>query len=306
MPSDDSLSLYEFLQKFPNEESARVYFEKKRWEDGRRCPHCGGDDTVECVDHKPMPYRCRSCRKHFSVRTGTVLSESKVPLHKWLMAIYMMTTARKGIPSTQMARELGVTQKTAWFLAHRIREAWFNRNHDKMSGQVQVDESYFGGKETNKHSVNKLRMGRGYVGKTPFVGIVSDSGKVIAQRIQRVDKKTLHGFIASKVAPGSTVVTDDLASYKGLAGYRHISINHSVGEYIKFKAHTNGIESFWALLKRGYYGIYHYMSTKNLHRYINEFSFRHNISKVSAMEFIGCTLCEAVGKRLTYKELVHG
>lgn len=126
MTQDAELNLYyDFLQNFPNEESARIYFEEKRWGYERRCPHCGSNDTVECADHKPMPYRCRSCRKHFSVRTGTVLSESKVSLRRWLMAIYMMTNVRKGIPSTQMARELGVTQKTAWFVAHRIREAWF-------------------------------------------------------------------------------------------------------------------------------------------------------------------------------------
>lgn len=306
MSSNDSLSLYEFLQNFPDEESSRVYFETKRWGDDRRCPHCGSDNTVECVDHKPMPYRCRSCRKHFSVRTGTVLSESKVPLHKWLMAIYMMTTARKGIPSTQMARELGVTQKTAWFLAHRIREAWFGDGNDRLDGQVQVDECYIGGKETNKHSCKKLRMGRGSVGKSPVVGVVSESGQVIASRVDRVDKKTLHGFIDEHVSPGSVVVTDDLASYKGLRGFSHITVKHSVGEYIKGKAHTNGIESFWALLKRGYYGVYHYMSAKNLHRYIDEFSFRHNTVDISTMQFIERTLRETLGKRLTYKELVHG
>jgi transposase-like protein len=128
----ETVSLYEFFQQFPNEDAARLYFEGKRWKNGIYCAHCGALDVAECKDHIPMAYRCRACRKHFSVRTGTVLAESRLPLHKWLMAIYMMTTAREGIPSTQMARELGITQKSAWFLAQRIRETWFSSKGGDM------------------------------------------------------------------------------------------------------------------------------------------------------------------------------
>jgi transposase-like protein len=305
MNKPETISLYEFFQQFPNEEAARTFFENNRWKGTVSCGHCGSVDIAPCKDQKPMPYRCRDCRQHFSVRTGTVLAESRLPLQKWLMAIYMMTTARKGIPSAQMARELGITQKSAWFLAQRIRETWMASFNGDMGNIVEIDETYIGGKEKNKHNSKKLKAGRGAVGKKAVIGILERNGHVVAMPIDSTDRETLHGIINAAVKKGATVYTDEHRSYLGMEGYNHHSVCHSVGEYVRDQAHTNGVESFWALLKRGYNGIYHHMSPKHLHRYINEFSFRHNTADAGTMAFIEMTIEKMMNRRLTYKELIH-
>lgn len=302
--SPEILSLYEFLKQFPDELSAIDHFEARRWVNGRYCPHCGSVRTVEVKNHKPMPYRCQDCRSHFSVRTGTVLAEGKIGLHKWLVAIYLLHTARKGVSSVQMAKHLGVTQKTAWFLDHRIREAMQVRG-GLFTGPVEVDETFVGGKERNKHAARKLRAGRGAVGKTAVFGIRERGGDVKAFPVSNTDKTTLQASIADNVQPSAAVYSDCHKAYEGLNGhgYDHYTVAHSVGEYVRQQAHTNGIESFWALLKRGYYGIYHSMSEARLHRYVNEFAHRHNAAKLDTLTCIAGTIDGMVGRRLTYAEL---
>lgn len=300
----ETFSIFQFMKMFPTETAAESYFENKRWGAEISCPHCGSYSTSNVKNRNPMPHRCRDCRKHFSVRIGTVLAESKISLQKWLMAIYMLHTSRKGVSSIQMAKELGITQKSAWFLNHRIREAMASRGGllggDKV---VEVDETYIGGKEKNKHAHKKLKAGRGSVGKQPVLGMIERQGKVRAFPIAETKKIDLQCAIVENVRRGSTVYSDCHGAYQNLKGYNHEAVAHSVGEYVRDKAHTNGMESFWAVLKCGYYGIHHHISVKHLHRYVGVFAHRHNTSSNDLIDCLGETVMGMIGKRLSYKDL---
>ena len=303
------ISLVDLFGMFPDDATAEAWFAGTRWPNGPACPHCGSIRVLSGAKHATMPYRCREkgCRKRFSLKTGTVMEASNIGYQKWGIAIYLALTSLKSISSMKLHRDLNITQKSAWHMAHRLRKA-FAENGGAFTGPVEVDESYFGGKRANMSNARRKELGgtgRGAVGKTAVVGVKDRATKrVSAAVVTSTDAATLQGFIMEHTAPGATVYSDDASAYEGLP-YPHETVKHSVGEYVRDMAHTNGVESFWATLKRAHKGVFHKLSPKHLDRYVQEFAGKHNHRDADTADQMRGLVESMDGKRLRYQDLIR-
>ena len=261
----ETISLFELTERFPDEASAERWFIEQRWPDGIRCAFCESDDAKPVPQAKPMPWWCKHCRKYFSIRTKTVMHRSKLPLRKWLFAMYLVATNLKGISSLKLHRDLDISQPAAWFLLHRIRKA-FESGDTLLSGPIEIDEAYLGGTARNRPKHRRL---------TAVVGIRDRSTREIrAMVIPRTTQPHLLLALAMHTARDARVYSDGNPSYRILPN--HQAVRHSVAEYVAGEAHTNGIESFWAMLKRAFHGTFHHFSPKHMGRYINEMATRQS------------------------------
>ena len=293
------MSLIEAMKMFPDDDAAEAWFMRVRWPHGPACPECGSTNVQAGAAHK-MPLRCRErqCRKRFSVRYGTVMQSSKLGYQVWAMAIYLCLTSLKSVSSMKLHRDLNITQKLAWRLAHRLRKAF--EGGGIFVGPVEVDETYMGGRRANMLKSKREHLtGRGAVGKTAIVGAKDRAtNQVRAQVVERTDKAAIHDFVAEHADPETTAYSDEAAVRASLPNL-HEAINHSSSEYARGDVHANGVESFWSMLKRACKGTFHKMSPKHLNRYVREFAAKHNLPDLMAAVVTGMD-----GKQLKYYALI--
>lgn len=294
----EAVNLIEFQEKFATENDCINYLAKARWGEEPICPHCGVVGAYRFKNGKL--FKCKACRKQFTVKVGTIFEDSALPLRKWFLAIYLLTSLKKGLSSIQLSKYVGVTQKTAWFMLQRIRYA-VNTDEFKapLKNQVEGDETYYGGKKKGD------KRGRGSENKKPIFGLAERNGKVLCKAVDNVKSKTIMPIIQENVEVGSTMMTDEYPIYKSLSGkgFKHETVNHRQKEYVRGEAHTNTIEGFWSHLKAGLGAIYIQVSKKHLQKYCDEYAYRYNSRHMKDYERFGSWFgaCE---KRLTYNTLI--
>ena len=302
------ISLIEIMRQFPDDATAEAWFIARRWPNGIACPHCGSVNVQTGAKHKTMPYRCREkeCAKRFSAKTGTVMEASKLGFQVWMVATFLLSTNLKSVSSMKLHRDLNINQRSAWFLAHRLRVALAEKG-GVFAGPVEVDETYFGGRRKNMSNAKRKELagtGCGAVGKTAVIGAKDrETNQVAAKVIERTDAPTLQGFVRTHAAPGATVYSDDAGAYEGLP-FDHETVKHSLAEYVRGDVHTNGIESLWSMMKRAHKGTFHKLSPKHLDRYVQEFAARHNLRDEDTIDIMAAVADGMGGKRLRYRELI--
>ena len=294
----------EAIRYFADPDVCLDFMVQLRWPEGVTCPTCGRQDVRFLEKRRVFECKAKHPRKQFSVKVGTIFEDSHISLDKWLAAIWMIANAKNGISSYEIARTLGVTQKSAWFMLHRIRLAMQTGTFEKLSGEVEVDETYIGGKARNMHPGARKAKGRGTGGKAVVMGLLERHGEVRAQVIPGTKGRTLRPEVLKHVEPGATVYTDELASYRGLdTEYAHMVINHAEA-YAKGNVHTNGMENFWSLLKRGIKGTYVSVEPFHLFRYLDEQAFRFNARKNNDAGRFVRVVASVAGRRLEYRNLI--